>query len=151
MINKKHAIGSINLLFAFISVLLSLIAGCGKKAPEPTQPQAGADLEGKWVGSEVNGRAGEWIFVISENQLAGTGPNEEWYKGTLSLDSKTTPKQANFVIADCFEQDFVGKTALGIYKLEANTLTLAASRPGATTRPASFEAGAPRVWVLTKK
>jgi uncharacterized protein (TIGR03067 family) len=81
-----------------------------------------------------------------------TGPDGEWYKGTLSLDSKTTPMQADFAIVDCFEPDFVGKTALGIYRLEANTLTLAASAPGATARAASFETGPDtRVWLLTKK
>jgi len=151
MINKKGAITSTHFL-ALVSVLLSLIVGCGKKAPEPAQPQAGADLQGTWVGSEVSGRAGKWTFAISENQFVATGPNEEWYKVTLSLDNKPTPKQVDFAIADCSNPDFVGKTALGIYKLEANTLTLAAGVPGATTRPASFEAGADvRVWVLTKQ
>jgi len=151
MINKKDAIVSTHFL-ALLSVLLLLIAGCGKKSPGPAQPQAGADLQGTWVGSEVDGRTGEWTFAISENQLAATGPDKEWYKGTLSLDNKPTPMQANFAIVDCSKPDYVGKTALGIYKLEANTLTFAASEPGATTRPASFEAGADvRVWVLTKQ
>ncbi len=135
-----------------MAALLLVISGCDKKAPEPVQPQAGAELQGTWVGSEVDGRSGNWTFAISENQMDATGPDKEWYKGTLSLDNKTTPMQANFVVVDCSVPDFVGKMALGIYKLEGNTLTLAASEPGAATRPASFEAGADaRVWVLTKQ
>jgi len=150
MTNKGY--GNVCVLLWLASILSLAILGCAKKVPGPSEPQPGAELQGKWVGYEVDGRAGDWTFVISENRVDVNGPDEEWYKGTLSLDNQTTPMQANLVITDCSEPDGVGKTALGIYKLEANTLKLAASVPGETTRPGSFETGEDaRVWLLTKQ
>jgi uncharacterized protein (TIGR03067 family) len=80
------------------------------------------------------------------------GPTQESYKGTAKISSRADPKQADFIIEECFLQDYVGKTSLGIYELRETRLALAANEPGTPTRPISFqEKGDARLWFLTKQ
>jgi len=135
-----------------------MAVGCGKETPEPEQTppdqnrttQAG-ELEGTWVGHELDGPEGNWTFKITADKVSVTGVGQEWYKGALTVDESASPKQADFRIEQCFAPDGVGLTSLSIYKIEGNTFTLAANEPGAETRPTEFvrEPNA-RVFVLTK-
>ena len=58
----------------------------------------------------------------------------EMYSGTVSLNTKTNPKQVEFKINQCSMAEYVGETSLGIYKLDENKLTIAASEPGSMMR-----------------
>jgi uncharacterized protein (TIGR03067 family) len=112
-----------------------------QKAVTAQNSVTGSELEGTWVGTATGGYGDEWTFVISSGKVEVKGPESVFYSGTVALNTKTNPKQAEFKIDKCSLPEYVGETSLGIYKLEANKLTLAASEPGSISRPAFFESG----------
>ncbi|MGD8501116.1 MAG: hypothetical protein PVJ86_10745 [Phycisphaerales bacterium] len=122
-----------------ILLLLFLIGGCAEKAPDPATEDDLERLEGTWVGPEVGGSPGDWIFVFSGNHVDVNDPTEESYGGIVKISSKADPKQADFIIEECLLQDYVGQTSLGIYELRERRLALAANEPGAPTRPISLQ------------
>jgi len=101
----------------------------------------GAELDGTWVGTADGDYSGQWTFVISKGKVEIKGPDSIFYSGTVALNTKTNPRQADFKINSCSQWDYVGETSLGIYKLNGNKLTLVASEPGSMSRPAFFESG----------
>jgi uncharacterized protein (TIGR03067 family) len=111
-----------------------------QKAATAKNSVTGSELEGTWVGTAAGGYD-EWTFVISKEKVEVKGPESVFYSGTVALNNKTNPKQAEFNIDKCSLPEYVGETSLGIYKLEGNKLTLAASEPGSISRPAFFESG----------
>jgi uncharacterized protein (TIGR03067 family) len=112
----------------------------------------GMELEGTWVGTADGEYGGEWTFIFSKNKVEAKGPQSEYYSGTFTLNTKTNPKQADFKIDKCSMSQYVGETALGIYKLEGNKLTMAASEPGSFSRPSYLESGSgARLFSLTKR
>lgn len=112
-----------------------------KRQKEQTaqKAQAGAALEGTWVGADSGGYGGQWTFVISKGKVEAKGPESVYYAGTVKLNDKTSPKQIDFKIEKCSLPEYVGETSLSIYELEGNKLTLAASEPGSTYRPTFFD------------
>jgi uncharacterized protein (TIGR03067 family) len=114
--------------------------------------EAGASLEGTWVGADAGGYGGQWTFVISEGKVEVKGPEAEYYAGTMKLNDKTNPKQIDFKIEKCSMPEYVGETSLSIYKLEGNKLTMAASEPGSMYRPTFFDStGGVMLFSLTRK
>jgi len=112
----------------------------------------GAELDGTWMGTADGDYSGQWTFVISKGKVEIKGPDSIFYSGTVKLNSKTNPKQADFKINNCSQWEYVGETALGIYKLEGKKLTLVASEPGSMSRPAYFESGGgAMLFPLTRK
>ena len=80
------------------------------------------------------------------------GPDSEFYSGTITLNTKTNPKQSDFKINKCSLSEYEGKTSLGIYKLEGKKLTLVASEPGSMSRPYYLESGGDAMlFSLTRK
>ena len=70
----------------------------------------------------------------------------------MKLNEEVEPRQADFVIEKCAIERYVGTTAHGIYKIEGNTFTMAASEPGSAVRPTLFEGGRGiRVFTFTKQ
>jgi uncharacterized protein (TIGR03067 family) len=114
--------------------------------------QKGSELEGTWVGTTYGDYGGEWTFVISNGKVEVKGPESIFYSGTVTLDDKKNPKQADFKINNCSQPDYIGETALSIYKLEGNKLTLVASEPGSMYRPTYLESGGgAMLFSLTKR
>ncbi len=112
----------------------------------------GGELDGTWVGTTDGDYWGEWSFVISNGKVEIKGPDSMFYSGTVKLNNKTNPKQADFKIMNCSQPDYIGSTSLGIYKLEGNKLTLVASEPGSMYRPGYFESGGgAMLFPLTRK
>ena len=75
-----------------------------------------------------------------------------WYKGTFVLNDKVTPKQADFMLSECGFEQYAGKTAKSIYKIENDILTIAANEPGTETIPADFVANEEtQVFTLKRK
>jgi uncharacterized protein (TIGR03067 family) len=152
MTNKERA--ALDILICLTLGFSFVVCGCGKEAPVPAEQENVTQLEGTWVGSEMGGRAGEWTVVVSENHVEVNGPDGESYKGIFTLDSAAGPKRVDILLKDCSQQEYVGKTALGIYRLDGDKLTLASNEPGAAIRPepASLQTGQDaRVWTLTKQ
>ncbi len=59
--------------------------------------------------------------------------------GTYKTDSTQTPATIDLMIVEGNPKE-KGMKQLGIYKIEGDTLTVAVSKPGSTTRPKVFEA-----------
>lgn len=114
-----------------------IIYGCGPSDESPASDQE--VLQGVWVGRAVN-EEGEHKVTISDNNIhfEAVG-SDEWYKGTFVLNEKVTPRQVDFLIEECVVDHYVGKTAKGIYKIEADSLTIASYEPGSEMRPAGFD------------
>jgi len=128
-----------NPMVVVLVVTAVLMSGCGSKEETPAPVSDRETLQGTWVGAEV-GQDGQAKVVFTDNTIHFTGTHpQEWYKGTMVLNEETTPKQGDFTISECPLQDYVGKVAKAIYKLEGDTLTMAGSEPGDETRPAGFD------------
>jgi uncharacterized protein (TIGR03067 family) len=111
-----------------------------------------SELEGTWVGTDAGGYGDEWTFVISKGKVEVKGPESVFYSGTVTQNTKTNPKQVEFKIDKCSFPEYVGEISLGIYKLQADKLTLAANEPGSINRPAFFDSGGEVVlFSLTKR
>ena len=112
----------------------------------------GTELEGTWVGTDAGGYGDEWTFVISMDKVEVKSPEADFYSGTVTLNTKTNPKQVEFKIEKCSLPEYVGETSLGIYKLDGNKLTLATTEPGSINRPAFFDSGGEvMLFSLTKR
>jgi uncharacterized protein (TIGR03067 family) len=125
-----------------------------KRRKEQTAQKAkmGSELDGTWVGTTEGEYWGQWTFVISNGKVEVKGPESIFYSGTVTLNSKTNPKQADFKINNCSQPEYVGATSLGIYKLEGNKLTLVTSEPGSMYRPNYLESGGgAMLFPLTRK
>ena len=112
-----------------------------QKVKAMQKAKKGSELDGTWVGTTEGDYWGQWTFVISNGKVEIKGPDSIFYSGTVKLNNKTNPKQADIKINNCSQPDYIGATSLGIYKLEGNKLTLVASEPGSMYRPAYFESG----------
>jgi uncharacterized protein (TIGR03067 family) len=112
----------------------------------------GTELEGTWVGTTDGEYGDEWTIIISQNKLEAKGPQSEYYSGTFTLNTKTNPKQLDFKIDKCSMSEYINEAALGIYKLNGNKLTIAASEPGSYSRPSYLESGGgARLFTLTRR
>ncbi len=111
------------------------------------------EIVATWIGDEVNGQADSWGFMFSCNDLDIINPqDEEWYRGTFTLNKMADPDQIDYHITGCSNPENVGKSSLGIYELDGSTLTVAFGEPGAHERPSNFTpvAGEIRVFELNK-
>jgi uncharacterized protein (TIGR03067 family) len=116
-----------NLIILFI---VTLLFGACSKYPE---------LEGTWVGYADGRPPADWTLTIQGDQYnlireeSGT-----WYRGQIKLNNNCILKKIDFNIMNTSVQAHKGKTSLGIYKIEEDTLTIVASKPGRHVRPLSF-------------
>jgi uncharacterized protein (TIGR03067 family) len=102
-------------------------------------PGNAASLQGTWIGEELGGPSGESRMTISGDSLKFQGVRpREWYVGKLTLEPKTSPNQATILVTESGFPQYVGKTAHMIYRLEADTLTIAGYEPGVDAIPTSF-------------
>lgn len=144
---KKNSTLLISLL-AFI-VSIPLFTGCDD--PSSSSP-IDTELEGTWIGTEVNGGPDEWSFIFTGKTAQCSCSTVEWYKGTIATNTSVTPKHLNIQITQCSVSQFVGLVTLAIYKISGDTLTFAGNAPGVQERPDSFDpVGDTRVFVAIKK
>ncbi len=109
------------------------------------------ELDGTWVGTAAD-EYDQWTFIISEGKVEVKAPQSEYYSGTVKLNTKANPKQVDFKIDRCSVPQYIGETALGIYKLEGDKLTLTVSEPGSMSRPYYLESsGETKIFSLTRK
>ena len=110
-----------------------------------------AEMDGTWVGT-AGGSYGKWTFTISKGKVEVKGPDGEYYAGAMVLKTGTNLKQVDFKINKCSQAEYVGETSLGLYKLDGDKLTIAASEPGLMYRPYGLESGGDAmVFSLTRK
>ena len=128
--------------FYYLAVIM-LTAGLVIQACGHSEDSAEEDrklMQGAWAGT-VAGMDIEFTMAVSDNNFdLKAADSITWYKGTFVLNDKVTPKQADFKISECGLEEYVGTTANGLYKIENDTLTIAACEPGSEIRPADFGA-----------
>jgi len=110
-----------------------------------SQPTSSPELlQGIWEGEEVGKESqGKCTMTIVGNTIRFDGPNKaEWYAATFTVTPDQTPKQLQATITDCPKADFVGKSAMSIFKIEDGTLTLVGNRPGVPNAPKDFDGDA---------
>jgi len=117
--------------FFFVLICLSLfLSSCNRRS----------ELEGSWVGCEVRRPVIDWILTIKGNQFSLVCEDlNVWYKGFLRLNKNCRFKKIDLEVIDTAEQISNGKTSLGIYEVDGDTLTIIATDPGDHLRPLSFD------------
>ena len=140
-------------------ILITILAfwGCAKDLAGNSNNIT--ELEGIWSGTDNYSDIIIRTFNISGSDFNYTevghedDEDGEWYIGTFTLNTSLYPKQIDITIVDCYPDgsEYLGLTSLGIYKIEADTLTIVAPEPGVSTRPSSFSDGGIRVFVLIKQ
>ena len=117
--------------FLFILILLSLfVSSCNRRT----------ELEGSWVGCEVRRPLIDWTLTIKDNHFSLVREDFNlWYNGFLKLNKNCRLKKIDLEVIDTAEQRSNGKTRLGIYEVDGDTLTIIAGKPGDHLRPLSFD------------
>jgi len=113
-------------------------------------------MDGTWKCHEVDGDYNPMKFVISGINLevyqTVDGNEVLAYIGTVTYNNLTCPKQMDITITDTLFPEYIGKTSLGIYKIEDNKFILCNEEPGNGLRPETFTSeGNPRLFILTKE
>jgi len=133
----KWALG----LMAF-SLLTPFVPNLVRAACTTNQPAAAELklLQGTWKGVLVGQEsAGKISITISGNSLRFNGLNtNEWYEATFTLPGGTSPPQLLATITACQRTNDIGAVVGAIFKVEAETLTLAGIQERDQAPPKSF-------------
>ena len=130
--------------FFFVLIFLLLfLSSCNRRS----------ELEGSWVGCEVRRPLIDWTLTIKGNQFSLVREDlNVWYKGFLRLNKNCRLKKIDLEVKNTAVQISNGKTSLGIYEVDGDTLTIIATEPGDHLRPFSFdEPGKSSEFFFTKK
>lgn len=100
-------------------------------------------LQGTWA---TENDESKWTFD-KDTVKTSIGGNDYVSKAII-VNAKSTPKQIDFEVK---EGDAAGGTALGIYKLEGEELTICIAIPGVNARPTQFEAKEGELYVFKLK
>jgi uncharacterized protein (TIGR03067 family) len=117
--------------FFFVLIFLSLfLTSCNRRS----------ELVGSWIGCEVRRPLIDWTLTIKGNQFSLVRDDlNVWYKGFLRLNKNCRLKKIDLEVIDTAAQIPNGKTSLGIYEVDEDTLTIIATEPGDHLRLLSFD------------
>ena len=117
-------------ILSIVFLLAMILGSCNRQS----------ELEGSWIGCEIHRPLLDWTLTIAGNQFSLVREDlNEWYKGFLKLNKNCRLKKIDLEVVDTAEQRSNGKTALGIYEVDEETLTIIASKPGEHLRPLSLD------------
>lgn len=138
-----------NLLFLLV-LCTFLFSSCKKDDNSPTGSNPiPTELEGTW---KTSGNEVTIIFTNNTFDFKGSGNGISfYYSGTFTLKTNSNPKNIDMLMLQSNQAQDIGKTSLGIYKLQSNTLTLELYQPGITPRPTEFSDGGFNSFVLIKQ
>src|SRR5439155_26069453 len=127
-------------LLACIAVGLFL----GADAPKDDVKKDKDKLQGTWkaVTAQERGEskddAGDHRLIFSGDEFSVKKGDETIIKGKFKIDSSKKPKQIDMEFTTADNEKFKGKTAVGIYELDGDTLKWCTDEPGGTERPKEF-------------
>jgi uncharacterized protein (TIGR03067 family) len=104
---------------------------------DDTQESA-ADLklmQGNWSFKPASDVDVTWSLAGETLKAAAQGQE---YVCKVTLNPKATPRTIDFFVTQG-PNEMVGRTALGIYKIENDSVTFCVSRPGDDRRPSEFK------------
>jgi uncharacterized protein (TIGR03067 family) len=127
--------------------LLACMALClflGADAPKDDVKKDKDKLQGTWKTVTVQ-EDGEKKDDTEDHRLIFSGDefcikkgDETVIKGKFKIDSSKKPKQIDMDITQASKEEFEGKTAVGIYELDGDTLKWCVKKPGKGERPKEF-------------
>jgi uncharacterized protein (TIGR03067 family) len=123
-------------------------------APKDGLKQDKERLQGTWKavtaqeGGETKDDVEDHRLIFSGDEFRVKKGDETIIEGKFRIDASKKPKEIDMKITDARKEDFNGKTALGIYELDADTLKWCANEPGATERPKKFSSDAENKHIL---
>ena len=98
------------------------------------------ELEGMWIGCEIRKPCIDWTLTIQGNQFHLIREDSfRWYKGCIQLNNNCALKKIDLQINDTHTRSQNGKTILGIYEINNDTLTVVLGQPGKPARPLSLD------------
>ena len=141
-------------LLACILVVLLL----GPDAPKDDAKKDKENLQGTWkavtveAGGKVQDEAEEHRLIFSGDEFSIKKGEETMIKGKFKIDPSKKPKEIDMEFIEAKRENLKGKTALGIYELDGDTLKWCWNKPGAE-RPKKFssEAGTEHLLVTLKR
>jgi uncharacterized protein (TIGR03067 family) len=77
-------------------------------------------------------------LIFSGDEFSIKKGDETVIKGKFKIDSSKKPKQIELEITQASNEQFDGKTAVGIYELDGDTLKWCSNKPGDSERPKEF-------------
>jgi uncharacterized protein (TIGR03067 family) len=141
-------------LYLFTFALCVAMGSLLHAAPAPKEKEKGdlAKMQGAWTFSswEHNGVAlpegsrdtTKWTVKDDKYTFEISGSLEE---GTIKLDNGKKPAMIDLVISSGTDE---GKTQVGIYKIDGETVTFCLARPGVKERPTEFKSTAENQQIL---
>jgi uncharacterized protein (TIGR03067 family) len=140
-------------------LIVTLVMGSAYGQQDAAKKEA-ARLEGEWsmVSGEANGQPMPPEFVKTGKRVAKNGETtisiggQLYFKAKFTVDPTKKPKAIDYVMTEGFTK---GKTQLGIYELDGDTVKFCFAAPG-KDRPTEFTSkpGSERtlsVWKRDKK
>ncbi|MGD2015218.1 MAG: hypothetical protein PVH37_10875 [Desulfobacterales bacterium] len=98
------------------------------------------ELEGPWIGCEIRKPLLDWTFTVQDNHFSLIREDfDMWLEGLFTLNSNCVLKKIDLQINDTYALSQKGKTILGIYEIDRDTLTIVLGRPGIQERPLSLD------------
>jgi uncharacterized protein (TIGR03067 family) len=131
-------------LLAFLA--LGLLVGADSPKEEVKKIQE--KLQGTWkpVSVEQRGESKDddedHRLIFDGNKFRIKRGDQPIIQGTFKLDPSKKPKQIDMKITEDQNGEHKGKTALGIFALDGDTLKWCIAEPGTTERPKEFSAPA---------
>ncbi len=124
---------------SFLVALVATAGGDTKAKIEGTWIMTKAISDGKPKFAEEELKQVMLTAEFKDGKFTLSAEGKVGESGTYKTDAAKKPATIDMVIlvGDKFDK---GKTQLGIYKIEGDTLTLAVADPGSKTRPKSFDA-----------
>jgi uncharacterized protein (TIGR03067 family) len=140
-------------LLACMVVGMLLGAGAPKDDAKDDAKKDQEKLQGTWkaVTVEAGGKAqddgAEHRLIFAGDQFSIKKGEEMMIKGKLKIDSSKKPKEIDMECIEAKRDNLKGKTLLGIYELDGDTLKWCWNRPGGE-RPKEFSSTATDVHLL---
>ena len=125
----------------------------GAVAPKDDAKKDKEKLQGTWkavsveAGGKVQNEGEEHRLIFSGDEFTLKKGEETMIKGKFKIDSTKKPKEVDMDFIETKRDNLRGKTALGIYELDGDTLKWCWNKPGGE-RPKEFSSQATDVHLL---
>ena len=122
-----------------LCLLAVLQAGCASRPSAPTPLQ---QLQGTWSGVVANEPSKDrYTIRVAGDSFHFHRDTNFWFETTIQLPSGTEPQQLLATIRKCApgQENSLNKSVAAIFKIEADTLILAARGDGGDDVPTSFD------------
>lgn len=117
-------------LLLFLLTIGVLLSGCSSQT----------GLEGRWIGCDVRKPLIDWSLTVHGNRFYLVREDlTMWYIGQFRLNNNCLLKKIDLEFSNTHIKAHNETTLLGIYEIDAGTLTFIAAAPGNNLRPLSFD------------